>query len=78
MLIFLGDGKAAKIEELTFRERKKQRKTQKVNYDLALRAKKIWEQLRKYVFTCFFPLIVIIFSIKILQVTTLCHISYDV
>jgi len=43
-----GNAKKGKFDDLSTKERKKQRKMQKDNYEIAHRSKKLWEQLRRH------------------------------
>ena len=46
-LFFTTEAKRKKIEEMTKKERKVMRKMQKTNYDLAMKTKQIWEEVRR-------------------------------
>ena len=45
-----GSSSKQKLEKMKFKDRKKQRKTVKDNYEVALEAKSLWEQLRRYAY----------------------------
>lgn len=43
------ESKKAELDAATFKERKKVRKMQNKNYELGIKAKALWEQLRRFV-----------------------------
>jgi hypothetical protein len=48
LYILDADAKKSKLEEMTKKERKKQRKMVNTNYVLSVEAKQLWEKLRRY------------------------------
>ena len=45
----LGENKKPKMEEMAKKERKKQRRMQKDNYEMSAKAKELWNALRRWV-----------------------------